>query len=413
MKIEYININNIKPYKNNPRKNDNAIDKVMASIKEFGFKNPIIVDKNMEIITGHTRLKAAKKLKIKEVPIIRAEDLSEEQVKAFRIADNKAGEIAEWDIDLLLKEINQLELNNYNVELTGFEINELNELKPLNNEGIIEDDFDEAPPENPVSKRGDIWTLGRHRLMCGDSVTNDVDELMDGNKADMVFTDPPYGISYSGGRTGGDAKPSHGQIKNDDLRKEELGNLITKSFTNNKAEADVYICVSPIMQKPFLDVLSNWDKRVDAVIVWDKKNAGLGYMAYRRQCEFIYFIKGGAFHKGDKSDFDLWSISKLNTAEYLHGTQKPIGVPARAIENSSKQEDIVLDIFGGSGSTLIASEQLNRICYMMELDEKYVDVIVKRYINYKESDDDVYLIRNGNKIPYKEVIICQQEENAN
>lgn len=167
------------------------------------------------------------------------------------------------------------------------------------------------------------------------------------------------------------------------------------------------------MQKPFLDVLSNWDKRVDAVIVWDKKNAGLGYMAYRRQCEFIYFIKGGAFHKGDKSDFDLWSISKLNTAEYLHGTQKPIGVPARAIENSSKQEDIVLDIFGGSGSTLIASEQLNRICYMMELDEKYVDVIVKRYINYKESDDDVYLIRNGNKIPYKEVIICQQEENAN
>ena len=195
----------------------------------------------------------------------------------------------------------------------------------------------------------------------------------------MVFTDPPYGIDYSGGRTQVVEKKEYGKLKNDDLQGEELGNLICNVFNYNKAEADVYICVSPIMQKPFLDYIEMQNKDINAVIVWDKKQPGLGYMAYRRQCEFILFIKGKPFKKGDTTDFDLWSISRDDATTYVHGTQKPIKVPARAITNSSKAEDVVLDYFGGSGSTLIACEQLNRKCRMMEYDPKYIDVIIARW----------------------------------
>ena len=381
MKIEQINIEKLIPYINNARTHsEEQVKQIAASIKEFGFNNPVLIDKDNGIIAGHGRVMAAQKLNINDIPCVRLEHLSEAQKKAYIIADNKLALNAGWDDELLKLDLAELKELNFDIDLIGFNEDELNKLFETPTE-VKEDDFDveAAIPEVPITKRGDIWQLGRHRLMCGDSTTDDIDMLMDGNKADMVFTDPPYGINYSGGRTGGDNKPAHGQIKNDELQGAELGNLIFKVFTNNKTEADVYICVSPIMQKPFLDILEQKNKKIDAVIVWDKKNAGLGYMAYRRQCEFIYFIKGGKFKKGDKSDFDLWSISKENTKDYIHGTQKPLGVPARAIGNSSKQEDIVLDLFGGSGSTLIASEQLNRICYMMELDERYCDVIIKRW----------------------------------
>jgi len=371
LKIEYINIDKLIPYINNPRINDKAIDKVAGSIAEFGFKNPIIIDKDNVIVAGHTRLLSARKLGLTEVPIIQVEDLTDKQIKAFRIADNKTSEFAEWDMELL-----KIEMEDLEDMVTGFDDAEFDNMMGTGKE-VVEDDFEVELPDDPISKLGDIYQLGNHRLMCGDSTSDDVDLLMGGNKADMVFTDPPYGIEYSGGRIGGKAKPAHGQILNDGLQGVELGNLINRVFTNNKSEADVYICVSPIMQKPFLDALEG--KKIDAVIVWDKKQPGLGYMAYRRQCEFIYFIKGGAFRKGDKSDFDLWSISKGDTSNYVHGTQKPILLATRAIENSSKQEDVVLDLFGGSGSTLIACEQLNRICYMMELDPRYIDVIISRW----------------------------------
>jgi DNA modification methylase len=215
---------------------------------------------------------------------------------------------------------------------------------------------------------------------------------MNGQKADMVFTDPPYGIDYSGGRTQVVETKTYGKLMNDDLQGVELGELISNVFLFNKEDADVYVCVSPKMQKPFLDFIDNSGKTIDAVIVWDKKQPGLGYMAYRRQCEFILFVKGGGFKKGDTSDFDLWSISRDNGKDYVHGTQKPIGVPSRAINNSSKKDDLVLDYFGGSGSTMVASHQLKRKCYSMELDPKYCQVIIDRM---KKLDPTLIIKRNG------------------
>ena len=356
-----------------PRKNDKAVKYVVESIKKFGFKVPIVIDKNNVIVAGHTRYKAAKKLKLQEVPCIVADDLTDEQIKAFRLADNKVAEQAEWDFDLLAEELD--DLIDFDMSVFGFEDDVIEE-EPE----VEEDDFEAQLPEEPKAKPGDIYQLGNHRLMCGDSTSiTDVDALMDNEKADMVFTDPPYGIDYSGGRTQVVKEKEYGKLKNDDLQGEELGNLICNVFNYNKLEADVYICVSPIMQKPFLDYIEQAQKDINAVIVWDKKQPGLGYMAYRRQCEFILFIKGKPFKKGDTTDFDLWSISRDDATTYVHGTQKPIKVPARAIANSSKAEDVVLDYFGGSGSTMIACEQLNRKCRMMEYDPKYVDVIIARW----------------------------------
>lgn len=370
-----MNISEIKPYLNNAKKHpESQVKKVADSIKAFGFNQPIVVDKDNVIIVGHGRYLAAQLLELKEVPVLKL-NLTKEQTDAYRLADNKLNE-SEWDMQLVIDELKGLSTEMFN--LTGFDSDLL----------IDADEKDDVLPEGVPSrsKLGDLYELGQHRVLCGDSTsTDDVGKLMCGQKADMVFTDPPYGIDYSGGRTQVVATKTYGKLKNDTLQGVDLGNLISQVFSFNKSEADVYICVSPIMQTPFLNFIENNDKKVDAVIVWDKKNAGLGYMAYRRQTEFILFIKGGAFHKGDKSDFDLWSIGKDNTSDYVHGTQKPVALSSRAIINSCKEEDIVLDFFLGSGSTLIASEKTKRICYGMELDPKYVDVIVQRYVDFVES----------------------------
>jgi site-specific DNA-methyltransferase (adenine-specific) len=352
---------------------------VKASIEQFGFKVPIIIDSNRVIVCGHTRLMAAKSLGMSEVPCIMADDLTDDQIRAFRLADNKVGEFAEWDMDLLGEELGELaEISDIDMGDFGFDLSEFDNIG-MDEKTEVEED--EVPEEvEPVCQRGEIWQLGEHRLMCGDSTSEeDVNALMVGGLADMVFTDPPYGIDYSGGRTQVVNKKEYGKLKNDDLQGEELGNLICNVFKFNKSGADVYICVSPIMQKPFLDQLENMGKKTDAVIVWDKTQPGLGYMAYRRQCKFILFVKGSEFHKGDKTDIDLWRIGRDDAKTYVHGTQKPVGVSGRAIKNSSKADDIVLDLFGGSGSTLIACEQLNRKCRMMELDPHYCDVIIARW----------------------------------
>jgi DNA modification methylase len=385
MEIEVLKIDKLIPYARNSRTHSpEQIKQIAASIREFGFTNPILIDEKDTIIAGHGRVSAAEKLDMDELPCIRFTHLSEAQKKAYRIADNKLALNAGWTDDMLKLDLEELrDKFKFDIDVIGFSEQELDAL--FVNKEVVEDDFDvdAAIPEIPIAKRGDVWQLGRHRLMCGDStVSSDVDKLMNGNKADMVFTDPPYGLDYSGGRTQVVKEKMYGKLKNDNLQNEQLGNLIEQVFNFNKAEADIYICVSPIVQKPFLDFIVKQDRKIDAVIVWDKKNAGLGYMAYRRQCEFILFIKGSEFKKGDKSDFDLWSISKDNTSNYLHGTQKPIAISSRAINNSSKQDDLIADYFGGSGSTLIACEQTNRICYMMELDEKYCDVIIKRWESF-------------------------------
>ena len=385
MKIEKVKIGKVKPYNNNPRDiSKAAIEKVTLSIKEFGFQQPIVVNKNNIIIAGHTRLEAAKQLKLKEVPVVVAKNLSDNQAKAYRLMDNRSGQESNWDKKLLELELSLLNDENINLDLTGFDEVELSKLIVDEKTGLTEDDAIPEPKE-AICKLGDIWQLGKHRLLCGDSTKEeDVNKLMDGAKADMVFTDPPYGINYSGGRTQVVEKKTYGKILNDNLKGLELGNLIANLFSFTKSESDYYICVSPLEQKPFLDVIENNKLKLDAVIVWDKKNAGLGYMRYRRQCEFILYIKGKKFKKGDKSDFDLWQINRDNAQKYVHGTQKPVALSSRAILNSSKKEDFILDIFGGSGSTLIACEKINRNCYMMELDTTYCDIIIERWQNYTD-----------------------------
>ena len=374
LKIEYMALDKLKPYEKNARKHQKAdLSTIKASISEFGMSDPIGVwGKDNIIVEGHGRYLACKELGIDEVPVIHLDHLTDEQRRAYALAHNKTAEMSEWDFDLLGDEL--ADILNIDMSDFGFDLSEDEEEETE----IIED---EVPEEvEPIAKQGDIWQLGRHRLMCGDSTSiTDVEKLMNGNKADMVFTDPPYGIDYSGGRAQVVRDKEYGKLKNDDLQGEELGNLICNVFNFNKKEADVYICVSPIMQKPFLDYIEQRGKELNAVIVWDKKQPGLGYMAYRRQCEFILFVKGKPFKKGDATDFDLWSISRDDATTYVHGTQKPVGVSARAIKNSSKQDDNVLDFFGGSGSTLIACEQLDRNCFMMELDPHYVDVIIARW----------------------------------
>lgn len=212
LQVEYLDIDKLIPYENNPRVNENAIEKVADSIKEFGFKNPIIIDSDNVIVAGHTRMLSAKKLGLKEVPIIRVNDLTDNQIKAFRIADNKTTEFAEWDLELL-----EIELEGLDGVFTGFDMKELDDMFPDDTE-LIEDDFDEEPPEEPLSKRGDIWLLGRHRLMCGDSTSQeDVATLMDGNKADMLITDPPYNVSYTG-KTKDSLKIQNDTMSNDNFK---------------------------------------------------------------------------------------------------------------------------------------------------------------------------------------------------
>lgn len=330
------------------------------------------------ILGGNMRFSALREMNAADAPCyVLPEDTPMEKLREITIKDNSS--FGAWDYDMLANEWDDLPLPDWGVP--AWDTAELHEAPAAEAKDVKEDDFDEEKEHIEVRcKRGDVWQLGDHRLMCGDSVSlEDVKRLMGGVLADMVFTDPPYGIDYSGGRTQTVSKKDYGKLKNDDLQGAELGNLICNIFQFNKEGADVYVCVSPIMQKPFLDYLDGAGRKTDAVIVWDKKQPGLGYMAYRRQCEFILFVKGGRFHKGDKSDVDLWSINRDDGQTYVHGTQKPVAVSARAINNSSKEGDVVLDLFGGSGSTLLACEQLNRHCRMMELDPHFADVIIARW----------------------------------
>ena len=383
-KLIKLQLRDIRAYENNTKLHTpEQIDKIRDSIQEFGYNDLIEVDENNIILAGHGRLRALYQLDSsggKSINIWQIDGLTESQKKAYRIAHNKLNMETGFDNVKLSGEFNSLEdTDNFND--TGFSNKEITEIwEEVDPAKAVEDNFEEPKEAKYKITKGEIWQLGEHRLMCGDSTSKeDVDSLMNGQKADMVFTDPPYGIDYSGGRTQVVKDKNYGKLMNDDLQGEELGGLIKQVFNFSSDIADHYICVSPIMQKPFLDFIESSGKSINAVIVWDKKQPGLGYMSYRRQCEFILFIKGNQFRKGDNSDFDLWQISRDNGQDYVHGTQKPIGVPARAINNSSKQDNTVLDLFGGSGSTLIACEQLNRKCYMMELDEYYCSIIIERW----------------------------------
>lgn len=388
MKIVYKKVNDLIPYINNSRTHsEEQVNQIVASINEFGFTNPLLIDEKDNIIAGHGRLLASKKLKMEEVPCIVLSGLTEAQKKAYIIADNKMALNAGWNEELLKLELENLKELDFDLKLTGFNVDELDDIFQVEEEQeIVEDDFDIEPPEKPKAKLGDIYQLGSHRLMCGDSTkSEDVEKLMNGNKADMVFTDPPYGVSASGGRSQTKDKLGMKAIINDELRNNELTQFLS-DFINAmqyKDGASIYICYPWATQKEFTEAIQMNDLKIKNCIIWDKKVFGLnGFKGYRPQYEMIYFCCKDDFEwYGNKAQSNIWQISReINREEQgNHPTPKPIELIAKALSNSSKQEDIVLDVFGGSGSTLIACEQLNRNCYMMELDPKYVDVIIQRW----------------------------------
>ena len=391
MKVKTVKIEEVIPYVRNPRQNKDAIAKVSASLKEFGWQQPIVVDKDMVVIAGHTRLEAARTLGMDKVPVQIAEDLTDAQVKAYRIADNRVSQEAEWDLDLLKLELADLDNLDYDLLLTGFDDDELNGmLIEAVEEGFTDEDDVPELPNEPVSVLGDIWTLGNHRLMCGDSTSvDDFDKLMDGHNSDMIFTDPPYGMSYGGGRAAGSSKKgalvkAHGMIKNDDLQGDSLVKLVADAIYNSlsytKEGAALYSCLTWRTYSEFEEALKQMGKEVKACIVWDKKSIGLGQANYRPQHEFIFYC-GGQWY-GDKKQSDVWYLSRGNTSDYVHPTQKPVELIELALENSSKAGDIIIDCFGGSGATLIACEKKARGSRLMELDNKYADAIILRWQDF-------------------------------
>ena len=382
MQIVNKNIEELIPYINNPRKNDGvAVDKVASSIKNFGFKVPIIIDSKNEIVAGHTRYKASQKLGLKEVPCIIADDLTEQQIKAFRIADNKTSEFAEWDMELL-----EIELEGLDDIFTGFDEEEFDDIMGIDKE-VEEDDFEVEIPDEPISKRGQIYQLGKHRLMCGDSTSeDDVGILMNGNKADMLFTDPPYGMKldtdYSSMKSeifkGGIGGKKYEQGIVDDFNPDMISLIISLNIKETFIWGANY----------FAEFLPN--RNDGSWIVWDNRANDNDDIEQDNSSDKMY---GSCFelcwsktkHKQDIARVKwagIFGMSNQDQNKRLHPTQKPLGLCDWFLSRYSKYNDIVLDLFGGSGSTLIACEQLNRVCYMMELDEKYVDVIINRWEQY-------------------------------
>ena len=382
MKIENADINTIKPYENNPRKlSETAIEKVAMSLKEYGFRQPIVVDKDRVIVAGHTRFRASKKLGLKQVPVSIIDNLTEEQINAYRIADNRTAEESEWDNELLKMEIKELEAKDFKLDLLGFNDDQLNDILFEEKQGLTDEDEVPEAPEEPISKLGDIWKLGNHRVMCGDStIIDEIDKLTEKQKPDMIFTDPPYNVAFNG-RSG-----KFDVIKNDNLEESEFNNFIDTIISNlNILNINTYyICCN----WAFYGVLQK-KLKPKACIVWAKNVFGLG-RGYRHQHEFILF--DGFIDASIKNESDLWKISK--DTKYKHPTQKPVELSSRAIKNSSKPQNTILDIFGGSGSTLIACEKLNRKARIMELDPKYCDVIIKRWENFTGKKAE---LENGQK----------------
>lgn len=381
-------VSELQEYDNNPRNNDDAINAVASSIKEFGFKVPIVITSDNVIIAGHTRLKASVSLGLKEVPCIVADDLNEAQIKAFRLTDNKTAELATWDLSKL-----QEELDHIDMDMLQFGFEEMESILPGNAE---DDDFDEEIPEIPFSVLGDIYELGSHRVMCGDSTkSDDVKVLVDEQTIDMLFTDPPYNVDYEG---------TAGKIKNDKMEDNKFYLFLLDAFTNmfehTKPGGAIYVCHADTEGLNFRNAYKNAGFKLAECLVWVKNALVLGRQDYHWRHEpILYGWKEGAAHYfiDDRTQDTIWEYNKPRRNEE-HPTMKPLELVGKAIANSSRRHERVLDLFGGSGSTLIAAVQLDRKSCLMELDERFVDVIVKRYLKYKGSISDSYLIRDGKKI---------------
>lgn len=400
----------LKPYEKNPRKNAKAIDKVAASIREFGFKQPIVVDANRVVIVGHTRLEAAKRLKLTEVPVIIADDLTEAQAKAYRLADNKTNEFSEWDEDLLNLELG--DITDIDMKEFGFDIK-----SPLNDKEAEEVDVPDAP-EKPITKPGVLYKLGRHRLICGDSTKPEtMQALLGGQKANLYLTDPPYGGDLERVQKSVDAasprklrnsvrKESH--IANDALNKEEFIKFIFNTFTSAKSVLKLgsafYCWFSSSRSIEFRSSIEESGYNIHAELIWVKNSPTLNFQDYHPQTEAcLYGWLKGANHSwyADRKQTNVLKFDRPVRSD-LHPTMKPVKLFDYLMRNSSKEGDIVLDSFGGSGTTIIAAEQNGRCGYCSELSEIYCDIIVQRYIDLVGSSKDIFVLDGDKEIPYED-----------
>ena len=369
--IEMLPIEGLVPYANNSRTHsDEQVAQVAASIKEFGFTNPVLVDKDNMIIAGHGRMKAAMRLGLTEVPCIRLDHLNDFQKKAYIIADNKLALNAGWDDELLRLELGQLNDDGFDLSLTGFDDDELSKLLiPEQIDGLTDEDDVPEVPDEPVTVEGDVWVLGNHRLMCGDSTSIDaVERLMDGQKADMVFTDPPYNIDYQG------VSDKRDKIANDKMADNDFVQFLKDSIMGCET---MYVCCSWQYAHLFRSALEGIARSPKAMIVWDKVNPAQHLDKYFKQHEIIWYYGDFGGHKTLRGD--IWQMKRQRNT--VHPTMKPVELIDMAMVDQPNKKN-VYDGFGGSGSTLISCEKNHRDCYMMELDPKYCDVIIKRWQDF-------------------------------
>jgi DNA modification methylase len=408
-RFEKVSIDRLVPYARNARTHSKEqILQLRSSLREFGFINPVIVDKDLNIIAGHGRIIAAKEEGVTEVPCVFAEHLTEAQKRAYILADNRLAMNAGWDEQMLSVEIADLQAADFDVSLLGFDDAELNKLMGTVDD-VKDDDFDvDSELQKPaVTKSGDIWLLGRHRLVCGDSTRQETyDLLMDGNLANLVVTDPPYNVNYEG---------TAGKIKNDNMADEKFYKFLLDAFSLTEKlmakDASIYVFHADTEGLNFRRAFADAGFYLSGTCIWKKQSLVLGRSPYQWQHEPVLFgWKKAGKHAwySDRKQSTIWEFDKpRKNAD--HPTMKPVPLLAYPILNSSMTGCIVLDPFGGSGSTLIACDQTGRSCYMTELDEKFCDVVVRRYIEQAGNTENVYLIRGGNKVHFDDVEVAAHE----
>ena len=399
MQVEQISIETLIPYVNNARTHSDAqVAQIAASIKEFGFNNPVLIADDNSIIAGHGRVMAARKLGKDTVPAVRLSHLTEMQRKAYILADNKLALNADWDNSLLAIELADLKDLGFDTDLTGFSADEIAALMPVElTEGLTDEDEVPEVPVDPVTKLGDVWLLGKHRLMCGDSTSIDaVEKLMDGQKADMVFTDPPYNVNFIGQNlsnttVGGKkvlhhkgANTKHQKIENDSLEAADFKSFITSVLVNlSTLEPKAwYFTFCDLTLDELLTPMRETGFDWKSIIVWKKNQASLSGKDYKSRYEpIVYGCKSGSFYGERYKQEDIWEFQRTLKND-LHPTMKPVNLIENALNNSSCKAALVVDLFGGSGSTLIACEKTNREARLMELSPQYCDVIIKRWQDF-------------------------------
>ena len=404
--MQLVSLDKLVPYVNNARTHSpEQIGKLRSSLREFGFINPVIIDRDFGIIAGHGRVLAAREEGITEVPCVFVDHLTEAQKKAYIIADNRMALDAGWDEELLRVEIEALQAEAFDLALTGFGDDELADLLGAEEDEVKDDDYDltEALEKAAFVEKGDVWVVGKHRLYCGDATNaDDVSKLMDGHRANLIVTDPPYGVSFK--------SKSGLTIQNDSMKDEEFYDFLRKAFDNMVAHMEsggaAYVFHADTEGLTFRKAFVDAGFHLAGVCIWAKNSLVLGRSDYQWQHEPVLygFLQNGK-HRwySDRKQTTIWNFDKPKR-NANHPTSKPLDLLAYPIGNSSQENSIVLDTFGGSGSTLMACEQTGRICYTMELDEKYASVILRRYVDDIGNADGVYVIRGDKQIPYSELV---------